>query len=133
VLKPGGKLALGIWDKPEMNEATEVLKSISTLLPAPPADAPGPFALSEDGRIEASCSIAGLIVTHREGVACPFLYASLGDGVRSFMGTGPAATAITHNQKKTVEDVIAGTLQRFHIVDNFYFLQNHFLVFIAQK
>src|SRR4051794_39412211 len=31
VLKPGGKLIIGIWDKPERNEATEILKAILTL------------------------------------------------------------------------------------------------------
>jgi ubiquinone/menaquinone biosynthesis C-methylase UbiE len=40
VLKPGGRLVLGLWDKPENSEATSVLKAIGTLLPPPPPGTP---------------------------------------------------------------------------------------------
>ena len=43
VLKPGGRLVICIWDKPELSEATDVLKAIGTLLPPPPPGTPGPF------------------------------------------------------------------------------------------
>ncbi|MCE7766568.1 methyltransferase domain-containing protein, partial [Pseudomonas putida] len=51
-LRPGGKLVIAIWDKPELSDATTVLKSIGALLPPPPPGTPGPFALSEDGKVE---------------------------------------------------------------------------------
>jgi hypothetical protein len=66
-------------------------------------------------------------------VACPFLYASLSDAVKSFMGTGPAAAALNNNEKKIVEQTIAKALKPYELVDGFHFLQNHFLVFIAEK
>ena len=133
VLAPGGRLVLGFWDKPEMSEATNVLKSIGTLLPPPPPGTPGPFALSEDGRIESSFEKNGLKLIHKSRVACPFLYASLSDAVKSFMGTGPAAAALNNNEKKVVEQAITKALKPFELVDGFHFLQNHFLVFIAEK
>jgi len=133
VLAQGGRLVLGIWDKPEMCEATNVLKAIGTLLPPPPPGTPGPFALSEDGRIESSFEKNGLKIIHKSSVACPFLHASLSNAVKSFMGTGPAAAALDNNEKKTVEQTIAKALKPFELVDRFHFLQNHFLVFIAEK
>lgn len=133
VLRPGGRLLMGIWDKPEMSDATEVLKAIGTLLPPPPPGTPGPFALSEDGRIEASCEKTGLKVVRKTKVACPFLYASLGDGVKSFMGTGPAAAAVNNSDPQTVEAVIAKALRAFRITEDLHFLQNQFLVFLAEK
>src|SRR6185295_17978082 len=60
VLKPGGKLVAVIWDKPEMSDGTEILKAISTLLPPPPPGTPGPFALSEDGKVETILESIGL-------------------------------------------------------------------------
>jgi hypothetical protein len=66
-------------------------------------------------------------------VDCPFLYASLEDGVKSFMGTGPSATAMNNNSRQIVEDAIATALQPFRVVDDFYFQINRFLVFIAEK
>jgi SAM-dependent methyltransferase len=133
VLKPGGRLVLCIWDKPEFSEATDVLKAIGTLLPPPPPGTPGPFALSEDGRIESSFDKAGLNLMSRQIVSCPFLYSSLDEGVRSFMGTGPAAAAIHNSDGVKVEATIATALQPFRLVDDFYFLRNQFLVFIGEK
>ncbi len=133
VLKPGGKLVIGIWDKPENSEATEVLKAIGKLLPPPPPGTPGPFALSEDGRIENSCKNAKLKVVYKNTVACPFLYSNLHDGIQSFMGTGPAAAALNHNEKQAVEIAIADALMPFGQVDGLYSLQNSFLLFIAEK
>lgn len=133
VLKPGGRLVIGIWDKPEMSDATHVLKSIGNLLPPPPAGAPGPFALSEDGKMESIFENIGLKPIYKTRVACPFIYSSVVDGVKSFMGTGPAAAAINNNGRQIVEETIERALQPFQLADDFHFLQNHFLVFIAEK
>jgi SAM-dependent methyltransferase len=133
VLKPKGRLVLGIWDKPEMSDATNILKAIGSLLPPPPPGTPGPFALSEDGKIESHLGNNGLKLTYKTTVNCPFLYRSVADGVKSFMGTGPAAAAVNNSSKKTVEETITNALKPYHAGDDFYFLQNQFLVFIAEK
>ena len=111
VLKPKGRLVLGIWDKPEMSDATNILKAIGSLLPPPPPGTPGPFALSEDGKIESHFSKNGLKLTYKTTVNCPFLYRSKTDGVKSFMGTGPAAAAVNNSNKQTVEETIANALK----------------------
>lgn len=46
VLRPSGRLVITIWDKPEMSNAANVLKSIGALSPRPPPGTPGSFALS---------------------------------------------------------------------------------------
>ena len=113
--------------------ATHVLQAIGTLLPAPPPGTPGPFALSEDGRIESICQGLGLKIAFQTSVACPFLYRSIGEGISSFMGTGPAAAAMNYTEKETVEATIAKALRPYRITDDFHFMQNQFLVFIAEK
>jgi ubiquinone/menaquinone biosynthesis C-methylase UbiE len=133
VLKPGGRLVLGIWDKPELSDATNVLRAIGTLLPPPPNEKPGLFALSEDGRIEREFSENNLKLIFRTKISCPFLYSSLTDGIKSFIGTGPAAAAINHSSLEIVEETVGTALAAFHLVDDLYFLQNSFLVFIAEK
>ena len=132
-IKPGGRLVIGIWDKPALSDATHVLQAISTLLPAPPPGTPGPFALSEDGRIESICERLDLKIAFKTSVACPFLYRSIGEGISSFMGTGPAAAAMNYTEKETVEATIAKALRPYRITDDFHFMQNQFLVFIAEK
>ena len=133
VLKKNGQLVIGIWDKPGLSEATTVLKAIGSLLPPPPPGTPGPFALSEDGAIEAILKRAGLKLTHKTTVACPILYHNLAEGVKSFMGTGPAAAACNYADELTVREVIAEAIQAFYVTDEFYHLQNQFLLFVARK
>jgi len=133
VLAPGGRLVIGIWDKPEWNDAAQVLKSIGALLPPPPPGTPGPFALSEDGKITGILKKLGLKLVYENQVPCPITYATLSDGDKSFMATGPAALAMNSNPKEAVEEAISKALKQFHVTDDFYFLDNHFLVFIAEK
>jgi SAM-dependent methyltransferase len=133
VLKKGGRLVIGIWDKPEMSEAATVLKAIGTLMPPPPAGTPGPFALSEDGKIAGICEGIGLKMIAKMKAACPFLYARLGDSVNSFMGTGPAAAATNHTDKYAVAKTIENAMKPFCVTEEIYFLQNSFLIFIAEK
>jgi ubiquinone/menaquinone biosynthesis C-methylase UbiE len=133
VLKPGGKLVIVIWDKPELSDGTTVLKEIGKLLPPPPPGTPGPFALSEDGKVEGVCRNTGLQVISKLTVPCAFIYRSLDEGVKSYMGTGPAAIAMNSHSKETVESAIAAALQSFRLVDGMHFMQNQFLVFVATK
>jgi SAM-dependent methyltransferase len=133
VLNDDGKLVIGIWDKPELSEATNVLKAIGSLLPPPPPGTPGPFALSEDGKIENVCETVGLKVVYKAKVACPFLYYSLEDATKSFLGTGPAAAAMNQVNKEIVKKTIAGAMKPYRLTEDTYHLQNSFLVFIAEK
>jgi ubiquinone/menaquinone biosynthesis C-methylase UbiE len=133
VLKPEGRLVLCIWDKPEASDATNVLKSIGSLLPPPPPGTPGPFALSEDGKIEGILDEVGFHLLNKFKVICPFLYSSLSNGIRSFMGTGPAAAALNTNSRQIVEQTISDALATYNVADDFHYLQNQFLVFIAEK
>lgn len=133
VLKPGGKLVTVIWDKPENSDGTQILKAISTLLPPPAPGTPGPFALSEDGKVESVFNGIGLKNTKKITVPCPFLYHSLNNAIKSFMGTGPAAAALNQNDKAKVEETIAKAFKPFELVDDMYFQMNSFLVFIAEK
>ena len=133
VLKKYGRLVLAIWDKPENSDATQILKAIGSLLPPPPPGTPGPFALSEDGKIEEILKRHSLKLAFKQAVACPMLFHSLGEAVKSFMGTGPAALALKHHSRETVESTIAKAFESFRLSEDMHFLQNNFLLFIAEK
>lgn len=133
VLKKKGRLVIGIWDKPELSEATNILKAIGSLLPPPPPGTPGPFALSEDGRMENILQKTGLKLVLRTTVGCPLFYRNLSDGIKSFMGTGPAAAACNYVDEVKVREKITQALRPFRLTEGFYHLQNQFLLFIAEK
>jgi hypothetical protein len=103
------------------------------LLPPPPPGTPGPFALSEDGKMENLLTNAGFKLIYKEKVGCPLLFHSLSDGIKCFMGTGPAAAACNHADEKTVKKTIADALKAFHLTEDMYHLQNQFIIFIAEN
>lgn len=133
VLKPGGKIVIGIWDKPEYCEATSILKAVISLLPPPPEAVPEPFVLSEDGKIEDICNTIGLKVIYQTRVACPFLYSKLEDGTRSFMGTAPAANALNYITEKKLRQTVASAFAPYRLTENIHYLQNSFILLIAEK
>lgn len=133
VLKTGGRLVIGLWDVPEASDATQVLKAIGALLPPPPPGTPGPFALSEEGKVEGILDSIGFDLTVKAKVRCPILYRSLEEGVKSFMGTGPAAAASNHTSAKQVERAVRNALHPFGVANEVYHLENSFLLFVAKK
>lgn len=62
VLRPGGRIALAVWDAPQHNPwlalAQGELRRLE-LVEAPDPDEPGPFALGGDGRVEELLQAAG--------------------------------------------------------------------------
>lgn len=133
VLKEKGRIVIGIWDKPEMSDATNILKAIGSLLPPPPPGTPGPFALSEDGKIEAIGRSLGLKTIYQARVSCPALYYTLNDAVKSFLSTGPAAAAMNNVSERVVQQTIAAAFRPYHLTEDMYHLQNSFLLFILEK
>ena len=133
VLKTGGKLVIGIWDKPEMSEASNVLKAIAALVPRPYTGTARPFVFSENGKIERICESIGLKMLLKTNAECPFIYTSLSHGINSFMGTEPAATALHYSDRSVLEEVLGNAFKPFLITDDIYFLKNNFLIFIAEK
>jgi SAM-dependent methyltransferase len=71
VLKPGGRVALAVWDGPNLNPwATIPTKALLDLGHAQPPDpsAPGMFALAEPGRLQALLEGAGFQDVSVDGV-----------------------------------------------------------------
>lgn len=60
VTKPGGKVFIMTWGEPGSMEVTAMVAALKPLLPPMPANASGPFALSEPGKLEELASSAGL-------------------------------------------------------------------------
>jgi len=61
-LRPGGRLALLAWQDVEHNEWVRALRAavaVGRELPLPPAEGPGPFALSDPGRVRDILTRAG--------------------------------------------------------------------------
>lgn len=87
-LKPGGTLALMVWQPLAANEwIREVSGALSAGrdMPAPPPDAPGPFALSEPQRVRHVLGAAGFADVSLEGVMAGMWFGSDSNDAREFI------------------------------------------------
>lgn len=76
-LRPGGRLALLVWQPIAENEwFREIAGSLFTgrELPAPPPDAPSPFSMSDPARVESILQSAGFEKPQLEGLSEPMYF-----------------------------------------------------------
>ena len=80
VLRPGGRVAVAVWDVAERNPwATLGQRAMMELghLAPPDADAPGMFALAGEGRLRSLLEEAGFVDPYLQSVALPHEFASV--------------------------------------------------------
>lgn len=86
-LRPGGRLVLLTWQPAERNEWIGALAGALSgqAPPAPPSDAPGPFSLSDPGRVRALLEGAGFAEVELEDRRAPMVYGSDVDEAHGFV------------------------------------------------
>lgn len=85
VLRPGGRIALAVWDLPEANPWVTIAQAAMIQLGAlepPPKDGPGMFSMAASGRLIEMLEQAGFFDITVEPVAVTRAY----DGVLSWLG-----------------------------------------------
>ena len=133
VARAGGKIVVGIWDEPANCDSSTIFATLGKLLPPPPPDAPGPFALSAIGRIESISKELNLAILHKEKVFCPLLFTTKEALLKAFMSTGPAVKASETLGVEKVKEIILKSSEPFRISDEVYFMSNYFNFFVLQK
>jgi hypothetical protein len=113
VAKPGAGVVTATWGKPELCEAAAYLAAPRPWLPPPPPGAPGPFALSLDGTLEALVEPAGLTPQSVEEVDSPFEYHDFDTMLRGLLSAGPAVKAIQTSGEAQVREATATAMPPF--------------------
>jgi SAM-dependent methyltransferase len=89
-LRPGGRLALLTWQPPTANKWIGDFASAMAAgrdLPAPPPDAPGPFSLSDPGRVRDVLTAAGFTDVTLDAASGPMWFGSdVADAHRFLVG-----------------------------------------------
>ena len=132
VAKKEGKVVIGIWGKEENCEAATVLKAVGSLLP-PPSGTPDPFALSEDGKVEAICESVGLKVIVKQTVSCPWTFIGVEELHKGFMCTDPCVKAAQVVGEEKVLAAITRSAEPFSLADGVYQMRNDFTFFITER
>ena len=126
VTRPGGHVVAMIWGAAAECEAATYLAAIGRLLPAPPPGAPGPFALSEPGALEALLTKAGLTPAARRVVSAPWQYPDRETMLDALMSSGPAAAAIENTSEQAVRQSLTEACAPNQRGDGSYRMENTF-------
>lgn len=100
VLRPGGRVAVTSWGRPEQVEMRDVFAAVASAMPQRPAGG-GPFAWSADGALANLLSEAGFSVVAEGGSQCDFLYRDFAAFWRAQSSAGnhqPALQAVGQSQ-----------------------------------
>ncbi len=117
VLAPGGTLAIATWGDPEGMEAAEVVTALKPLLPPPPPNAPGPFALSNDLVLRRFVRKGGFEPYDVFDVDSPWSYPNEPAAIAGLAASGVAAKAISLAGKDAVDKAHLSAIAPFRKSD----------------
>lgn len=126
-----GTVVIAVFGKPEESESTAYIKALGSMLPPPPPNAPGPFALSVDGALEDLARKAGLTPGVVETVSCPWDYPDEETALRGLLSSGPAIRAIQVKGEDVVRDTLLNALVAFKTRSSGYRLGNSLRYMVA--
>jgi SAM-dependent methyltransferase len=132
VTKPTGKIAVAVWGAAKDCQAATFLKAIGSTLPPPPPGAPGPFALSDPGVLEALLSKAGLKPQTSAEADTPFIYKNDDVAWRAIVGSGPGVRALRHAGEAKLREVLMPAIAPFKKADGSYRFENKFRYVLAE-
>ena len=124
VSRPGASLVITVFGKREDTEATAYFAAVASLLPPPPPGAPGPFALSVDGALEALVTEAGMLPGKVEEFDCPWAYPDETTLLRGLLSPGPGIRAVQLAGEAAARDVVLKALAPFKTVSGGYMIRN---------
>jgi SAM-dependent methyltransferase len=126
-----GAVVIAVFGKPEESDSSVYIAALGSLLPPPPPGAPGPYALSADGALEALAIQAGMTPGIVATVECPWDYQDEKTALRGLLSSGPAIRAIQINGEAAVRQVLLNALAPFKTGSGGYHLRNSYRYMIA--
>jgi len=120
ITRAGGRVVVMTWGSPEGMEAASLVVALKPLLPAPPAGAPGPFALSDPAALRRLVEAAGMQPIEVRDTQVDWTYRDLAEALRGLASSGVAARAIRHSGANAVDEAHARALAAFRRDDGGY-------------
>lgn len=132
VARADGIIVIAVWGLPETCDAAGHLKALGPLMPPPPPGAPGPFALSDEAKLKALATDAGLTPLAVVDVQCPWIYHDLETALRGLLSAGPVERAIRASSIERVRDAVAEAIAPYGGSSGDYHMNNVFRYLIAR-
>lgn len=133
VLRPGGRVAVGLFDVPEKCDGAKPMGAILSLLPGVPSAAVGPFALSDPRTIARLIYEAGFIPTGAGAVEAPWHYPNREIALRALMSAGPSHQALALVGQEALTATLDAAIAPFRGPDGSYRMNNNFIFAAGRK
>lgn len=133
VLKPGGRLVITTWARPEECEGSACLRALTALLPPQPADAPGAFAFSPPEVIADLTARAGFSPVTEFSSKIMWEYPDEATALRGLLSAGPAVRAIRHAGEPAATAAVKRAIAPYQEADGHYRLRNAIRSVIVTK
>jgi hypothetical protein len=132
VTKANGYVLVAVWGAAENCELASYLAAVGKLLPPPPPGAPGPFALSAPGALEALVSKAALSPEAASTVATAMSFPDEATTVRGLLASGVAERAIRNSGETAVRGGLTEAIQPFRKSDGSYTFSNEWRFVVSR-
>jgi SAM-dependent methyltransferase len=133
ILRPGGRVAIAVFDAQEKCDGSKPIGAILSLLPIPPPGSPGPFALSNVVMLESLVRDTGLEFEGIRRVDTPWHYPDLETARRAFISAGPSQQVRELGREEALRAAIDAANAPFAQPDGTYLLQNVFMLAVGRK
>lgn len=130
VTRPGGRVALMVWGRPEECESMATTSAVSRLLPPAPPRPNGP-SLATPEQTTAVLMQTGLTPLAGGEIDCTFDFPDLETAVRGMMSAGTMVAAVQHAGAEAVRKAIIASLLPFVTPAGGYRQRNRFRYFIT--
>lgn len=132
VTKPGGCVVAAVWGAADKCELAPYLAAIGKLLPPPPPGAPGPFALSAPGALDALVSKADLMPEGVTAVTTTMRFPDEATTVRGLLASGVVERAIRNSGEDAVRKGVSDAIRPARKGDGSYEFKNEWRFVIAR-
>jgi SAM-dependent methyltransferase len=132
VARPGSPVFTLVWGRPDRTELAAILTALRPLLPPAPPDAAGPFALSEEGALEALVTNAGLEPVDDGYIEAPFEWSDEESFQRVMLSSGPATLAIRTSGEDAVRQALLEASAPFRTANGGYRIETEWRYVIAR-
>jgi len=133
VLRPGGRLAVGGFARPETCQSTALHLAMESLVPPAQHDDHAPYALAAPGALERALADAGLAVTQDREQPGDWRYGDLDQALRGVLSSAGGTRAIGLAGEERVRAVLIEALEPFRTDSGEFVMHNRFRLTVAER
>jgi SAM-dependent methyltransferase len=132
VTKPNGFVIVAVWGAADKCELAPYLAAVGKLLPPPPPGAPGPFALSAPGALEALVTKAGLRPEGITSVVTTMRFPDEATATTGLLASGVVERAIRTSGEEAARKGVNGAIQNSRKSDGSFEFKNEWRFLVSR-